>query len=291
MKRMLLSLPVLLIGLPILGCLILAHTRPAESAKVADAAGAAEDPLPPPTPPGKGKLPTNAEMEELLRKNPMAFLENCLEKYRREVKTGYHLQLSKHEVIAGKEGPQERIDVYFREKPYSVYFHWLEGAGKAQRVLYVEGENKDRNGQSQMLVQPNGLFLGKIIVQRDPHGADARASGHYPIDSFGFYNNEQRTLKAWQTNFKKGTQKVEYLGIVKVKELNDRTCFSFRATTTTPVADGVAELTSYFDTEYWMQTGSIIKDKDGKLMGEYYFKDLQLNPEFKAEQFTREALK
>ena len=290
MKRFLLSLPVLLIGLPLLGCLILAHTRPLEQPKVGDEVAVADSATEKPAP-KNDRLPTNAEMEELLRKNPMAFLENSLEKYRREVKTGYELTLWKHEVIGGKDIPPELIDVRYREKPYSVYFRWIEGAGKAQRVLYVEGENKDRNGKSQMLVQPNGGFLGKFVVSRDPNVADARASGHYPLDSFGFYNNQMRTLKAWQTNFKKGTQKVEYLGIQKVKELNNRPHFTFKATTTTPVADGVAELLSYFDTELWMQTGSTIKDKDGKLMGEYYFKNVKLNPEFKEDQFTREALK
>lgn len=294
MKRFALSLPVVLVGLPLLGCLILAQTRPQGAVKVtvADdgAFGAAEKPAEK-TAPTTDKLPTNAEMEELLRKNPMAFLENTLEKYRREVKTGYHLTLRKREVIDGKELPSELIDVHYREKPYSVHFRWLEGAGKAQKILYVEGENKDRGGKTQMLVQPNGGFLGKFVVSRDPRGPDARASAHYPLDDFGFYNNQTRTLKAWQTNFKRGTQKVEFLGMKKVKELDDRLCFSLRATTTTPVADGVAELTSYFDAETWFQTGSIIKDKDGKLMGEYYFREVQLNPEFKPEQFTKDALK
>jgi hypothetical protein len=294
MKRFALSLPVVLVGLPLLGCLILAQSRPQGAAKVAvadDASFAAVDKPAEKPAPTTDKLPTNAEMEELLRKNPMAFLENTLEKYRREVKAGYHLTLWKHEVIDGKDLPNELIDVYYREKPYSVYFSWQEGATKAKKLLYVEGENKDSKGKSQMLVQPNGAFLSKFVVSRDPRGSDAKASAHYPLDDFGFYNNQTRTLKAWQTNFKRGTQKVEYLGMKKVKELDDRLCFSFRAVTTTPVADGVAELTSYFDAETWFQTGSIIKDKDGKLMGEYYFRAVQLNPEFKPDQFTREGLK
>lgn len=290
MKRLMLSLPVVLVGLPLLGCLILAQSRPNGAVKVADDDAELSAPREKPAP-KTDRLPTNDEMEELLKKEPMAFLENTLERYRRDVKTGYELTLWKHEIISGNELKPELIDVHYREKPYSVHFRWIEGATKAQKILYVDGENKDRAGKSQMLVQPNGGFLGKFVVARDVRGADAKASSHYPLDDFGFYNNQTRTLKAWQTNFKRGTQKVEYLGIQKVKELGDRKHFALRATTTTPVADGVAELTSYFDTETWLQTGSIIKDKDGKLMAEYYFRDVKLNPEFKAEQFTRDALK
>ena len=191
MKRFLLSLPVVLLGLPLLGCLILAQTRPQGAMQVGDALASLGADVPSEKPPPRtDRLPSNAEMEELLRKNPMAFLENTLEKYRREVKTGYHLTLWKHEIVNGVDLPQELIDVHYREKPYSVHFRWLEGAGKAQKVLYVEGENKDGKGKSQMLVQPNGGFLGKFVVVRDPHGADARASAHYPLDDFGFYNNQ-----------------------------------------------------------------------------------------------------
>ncbi len=283
MKRLLLSLPVLLIGLPVLGCLILATAAPGKGQgrrgeRAQQRGGKTRGRHGPPS--------TNEEMEELLRKNLMGFLENTLEKYRREVKTGYHLTLWKHEIIGGKDIPPELIDVYFREKPSaSISTGWK---GRARRFCTSRARTRTATARARCSCSPTEQdFLGKFVVMRNPNGADARSSGHYPLDSFGFYNNQMRTLKAWQTNFKKGTQKVEYLGIKKVKELNDRPHFTFRAATTTPVADGVAELLSYFDTELWMQTGSTIKDKDGKLMGEYYFRDVKLNPEFKADQFTR----
>jgi hypothetical protein len=294
MKRFMLCVPVLLIGLPLLGCLILAHSRPATPAAVEGAAAVAdtkEESATKAAAKKKGELPDNDGMVKLAKTEPMAFIENCLVKYTRQVKTGYTLTLWKHEVIDGVEYKPETIEVAFRQDPYSVYFHWEDGARKAERVLYVEGENKDRNGKSQMVIQPNGAFLRRFIVTRDVEGPEAKQSGHYPLSSFGFQKNEERTLSAWRRNFATGHEKVEFIGIQKVKELDNRSCFVLRSSTDTPDDDQVCELTSFWDCETWFQTGSIIKDKDGKLLGEYYFKDVKLDPEFKPEQFTRDMMK
>ena len=40
-----------------------------------------------------------------------------------------------------------------------------------------------------------------------------------------------------------------------------------------------------------MQVGSTLKGADGQLLGEYFFRDIELNPEFKPDTFTREALR
>ena len=83
---------------------------------------------------------------------------------------------------------------------------------------------------------------------------------------------------------------VEYLGIQTIKELNGRSCFVLRRTSDQPEGDGYTEVTGMFDTENWMQIGAIAKKPDGSLMGEYYFRDVKVNPEFKPEQFTKAAL-
>jgi hypothetical protein len=46
----------------------------------------------------------------------------------------------------------------------------------------------------------------------------------------------------------------------------------------------------YIDKDTWLQIGSVLKDKDGKLLGEYIFRDIRLNPTFKPEQFQKAAL-
>src|SRR5436190_8787465 len=125
-------------------------------------------------------LPTPAQMERLARTDPIAFLENCLRHYRFHVRQkpevaaaaigvsgkvlgggshwdmtatvlagsfqvdGYTLTMQKQESINGRLRPHEVIEVAFRERPHSVFMRWLEGAGRAERALYVEGENNGK---------------------------------------------------------------------------------------------------------------------------------------------------
>src|SRR5260370_1107069 len=88
-------------------------------------------------------LPKEAAMVRLARTDPIAFLENCIRRYDREVK-GYRCILVKQERIKDKLQPTEEVACDFQEKPFSVRMIWKKGAGEAARVLYVKGENKDR---------------------------------------------------------------------------------------------------------------------------------------------------
>jgi hypothetical protein len=230
-------------------------------------------------------LPENAQMEKLAKTDPIAFLENCLKRYDREVK-GYQVTLRKQERIGGKLQRSEVIEAQFREEPFSVAFEWKEGARLAKKVMYVKGENKD-----QLLVKPSGLGSLIGIVERDPTGDEAKQSGRYPLTEFGIKLGTQRTLAAWVAAKKQDALHVEFLGEKKIKELDDRPCWVLKRTRyKKPEDDGVSELTTYIDKETWLQVGSLLKGADNEVIGEYFFRDVRLNPEFKKDTFTREAL-
>jgi hypothetical protein len=231
----------------------------------------------------KGALPGDAEMERLARTRPVEFLEQCLRYYERNVQ-GYTCTLKKQERLDGKLQPSERIDVAFRERPYSVSLHWKEGARLAGSAVYVEGENGGN-----MLVRPT---VFPITVQRDPDGSEARQSGRYSIKEFGIRKGMERTLASWKAAQDRGDLHVEYLGEVRLKEAGGRPCLALRRTRyARPENDGVAELTAYVDKENWLQIGSTLKGAEGQAIADYYFGDLRLNPEFKPEQFRRDGLK
>src|SRR5947207_2722061 len=72
-------------------------------------------------------LPEAERMASLAEKDPVAFLETCLRRQAREVKT-YTVTLQKQERLNGNLEKKELIDVSFREEPFSVLFRWKEGA-------------------------------------------------------------------------------------------------------------------------------------------------------------------
>jgi hypothetical protein len=232
-------------------------------------------------------LPDAAGMERLAKNDPIAFLENCLKRYDREVK-GYTLIMHKQERIKGKLQRSEEIAVQFQEKPFSVLFDWKEGARLAQKVLYVRGANNDK-----LVVRPNGLANVFVsTVERDPDGEDAKQSGRYPMTEFGLKIATERTLGAWVAAKKRGDLRIEYLGQKKIKEAGDRVCYVLkRAGYAKAEEDGVTEFTAYFDKETWLQVGSVAKGDEGRIIGEYFFRDVKLNPDFAKDTFTREALK
>jgi len=233
-------------------------------------------------------LPDSASMEALAKEDPIAFLENCLTRYDREVK-GYSLTMQKQERIQGKLQPREVIEVHFKHGPaangHSVFMRWVEGARLAARVLYVDGENDNK-----MLVKPAGVG-GFLTVTRDPDGLDARRSGRYTVKEFGLRFGLQGTLDSYRTARKDDALHVEYLGRRKIKEAGDRECIVLKRTRyKKPEEEGVTEQTIYIDTESWLLVGTIRKGDKGQLFGEYFFRNIRLNPESDRDQFTRKAI-
>jgi hypothetical protein len=229
----------------------------------------------------KGLFP----LETLLHYQPLTFLEHCLEKYTGEVK-GYRVQFHKRERIAGKLNNPEKLDVHFRETPFSVHMRWLEGAGRASAVLFVRGENNNK-----MLAKPNTIGLSFFPVSRDVDGPDAKAAGRFTIDQFGIGLGTVRTVTSMRAAQRRGQLHVRYEGIYRVPELGDRTCYKLIRSPYVPLEeDALNELTVYIDTETLLQTGSVLRDAKGELLAEYWFREVDLNPTFKDNQFQRSGL-
>src|SRR5579875_4143741 len=231
-------------------------------------------------------LPSEAEMERLAKSDPIAFLRECLRRYDREVQ-GYTATLRKQERIGGHLQRSEVIDVAFREKPFSVLLRWKEGARRAAAVLYVKGENRD-----QLLVRPAGILSVAGIVARDPRGEEAKSAGRYPLTEFGIKIGMQRALASWEQAKKDDALHIEFLGTKKVRKAGNRPCWILRRTRyAAPTPEGVTESTLFFDKETWLQVGTLLKGEGGKVIGEYFFRDIKINPDLPDDTFSREALK
>jgi hypothetical protein len=101
----------------------------------------------------------------------------------------------------------------------------------------------------------------------------------------------QSTLEAWEKAHKRGDLKVLFNGVKRLEELNDRPCWELqRVGYPRPERDGILGETFYFDRENWLQVGSVLLGEDDRLIARYYFRDLELNPDFPPGTFTRAAL-
>jgi Protein of unknown function (DUF1571) len=230
-------------------------------------------------------LPNDAAMEHLAKTDVLAFFRQCLSRYDREIR-GYTATLDKTERLDGDLQPPEVLAVSFREQPFSALLEWQKNARLAKKSLYVKGQNNDK-----LLVLPNGKILSLAgVVERDADGPSAKKSGRYSQAEFGIKIGTERTLVSWEQAKKDNALHVEFLGQKKMEQAGNRVCYVFkRAPYEKQEEDGITEATIYVDKETWLQVGSVLKGADG-LIGEYWFHDIKLNPEFKADTFTRKGL-
>lgn len=222
----------------------------------------------------------------------ITFVDNCLEKYDREVK-GYKGILYKHEWVkgVGMRNP-ELIKFAFKENPHSVHMKWLKGAGLASEVIYVKGKNNNN-----ILVKPPSL-LSFFILQEPVDSPKAKKSGRVGIDEFGMALGLRKILRSWKRAKKKDNLHLEYEGLFRVKDASNRLCYKFHRTDYKyKEFDGVltTDLTVYIDKKTGLQVGTIQRGippggKKEQLIGEYYFRDIELNPEFPPNYFTRSTL-
>ena len=201
----------------------------------------------------------------------------CIVRYRNEVHS-YRAVLYKQEFLGGKLQPFETVDIWFRDDPYSVLMRWRsDSVGKADRVLYVRGANDDK-----MLARPKNraarILVGDV-VSRDTDSADAKGGGRVSLREFGLCKGTERALASWEAAKNRGNLFVDYLGQERVVECDNRLAFHFRRICNPPEEDGTATADLSFDVETWLQTASVMTDRDGRRVAAYYFREVVLNPE------------
>ncbi|VTR99469.1 DUF1571 domain-containing protein [Tuwongella immobilis] len=222
---------------------------------------------------------------ELAQTDPVAFLERCIATCQAEVR-GYRCTLEKRERIGRTLKPRERLRVAFQERPFSVLMRWEEGGGMASASLYVDGERKN-----QLLVMPAGVFLSRLgPLTKSLSSPDVVSTSRYSIPEFGIERGMQRTLSAFRRAKDAGTLNVYYEGIRPVPEAGNRLCHVLRREVNPPEEQGLTRVITYIDVATRLQVSSRLT-AGNDLVGEYHFRDIELNPVFAPNQFTPEALK
>jgi hypothetical protein len=226
--------------------------------------------------------------------------------------------------------PEEVIDVWVRgdvpdpatkKTAIEVQMKWQKGAKKPlgfgaeiRGTLFSERPKAEGGLDGKVIAWRPGagsLTGGPLSSPTPANNALARSQSRYCIRDAGLYRSMLRTHEAWKHLKEAGELKTEYLGkktppqigreCYVVKRHCPRTeidSFEIGGTASNDPAEvakeGFTEVTIYVDAERWLQVGTELyrTEPDGTrvLVGQYYMRDVQLNPTIPADAFTVEGL-
>jgi len=221
------------------------------------------------------------ELADRAAADPLAFLKMCHEHYRSTVRD-YRctFQIRERESPAGELGPQQEIEVRFRENPYSVDMRWVKNPVRAKRVNYVAGRWQ-RGGRELAMIYPSGVvaLLTPAGVKLDIHSPEVRESSRRPVDDFGF----RRTLELIIANCGKAASDPAYdLRYIGEDKLDGRPSIVLRRLLPYTGPDGPYPdrmLRIYIDREWLVPTGcyAFADDQGRESIGTYVTTDIEMN--------------
>lgn len=219
------------------------------------------------------------EMDALARSNGLALLEESLRWYERTV-TDYTGTFTKQERIGETLAKTETTFLKFREKPFSVYLKWSEPSN-GQEVIFVQGRYSEK-----AVVHPSGL-LGLILrkVSIDPEGKLAMRHSRRPILFAGLGNMLRLTIGQCKAAQAKGDLVLEYQG---VREEAGRPAYVLHRILPDGKGYPCHQLFIFIDQEFLLPVRTEAYLWDGRLLSDYRYTDLNLNPGLTDEDFNPE---
>jgi hypothetical protein len=237
---------------------------------------------PEPNSPPKAQKVSAAEIIDLGKNDHIALLKLAVDRYRTTVRD-YTGIFHKQERIGRKLGKPQLISFKFKEKPYSLFMRWKKNPLGGDKLLYVEGQNKNK-----MIVHPIGLASIFRSVKVDPNSKKALSSSLRPCHRFGFHRTMTTTLKIYELAKKNGDLQTRFLGLTTIDK---RKCVKLERTLPRKKQYRYGRLTMEFDLEYLLPVSVTCYDWQDKLVARYVFTNLKLNVGLTDKQFTPKANK
>ncbi|HET6440761.1 MAG TPA: DUF1571 domain-containing protein [Phycisphaerae bacterium] len=219
------------------------------------------------------------EMDALARSDGLALLEESLRWYERTV-TDYTCTFTKQERIGETLAKIETTFLKFREKPFSAYLKWSEPS-KGQEVIFVQG----RYGGKAVVHQSGllGLIFRKVSI--DPEGKRAMRHSRRPITFAGLGNMLRLAIGQCKAAQAKGDLVLEYQG---VREEAGRPAYVFNRLLPNGKGYPCHQLFILIDQEFLLPVRTEAYLWDGRLLSDYRYTDLNLNPGLTDEDFSPE---
>ncbi|MCK5114408.1 MAG: DUF1571 domain-containing protein [Phycisphaerae bacterium] len=229
------------------------------------------------------------ELVKLAKTNHLKLIKKSLHTYDSKPVRDYTCTFYEHERINGQLQPEQLTKVKFLQTPFSVAMKWIKNPPAANAVVYVAGKYKNSKGVAQMVVRPAsglGRFFTGGSVLRLPDCPEAMQHSRQPVTEFGFKNNLNTMLAAYQAGLKQNRVQQEYAGAALVGK---QKCVILIGTMKDLPKHPPAKLVTFFNVKTLLPVRFIGYDADGKFLFDYRYTDIKLNTGLKQDDFTPAA--
>jgi hypothetical protein len=127
----------------------------------------------------------------------------------------YTAVFTKTEVVKGRKIVQE-MDMKFRTKPFSVYFHYRNKSEEGRQAIYVDGKYGNN-----LVVKEVGIKALAGSLSFKPDHPTVMAENRYPVTNVGIGNILEKSLKVWERESRLENVEIDvkFFPNAKLKEL------------------------------------------------------------------------
>jgi len=226
--------------------------------------------------------PDDDQVGDLIRRDPEAYLESCLDRCRKidQFTTTFYRQELLGLVPTLR--PVERIFVKWRREPLSIKFTLPDETSEYAESVYIEGQNKN---QIKVLPRHGLLGLPPTVGSFPLQWSITFQKAKNPITDFGPERMLERALKKVVLAHKYGGPIIQYKGIAKL-ELTGQVVHHIQIINPPQPEFPHCMVDLYIDTTLQIPAGAHCWAKPGVLDTMYLYADMNLNPGLTDADFT-----
>ena len=216
---------------------------------------------------------TRAQTGRIEQENPFDLLERGLKWLDENSVQDYQGTFIVQERIQGHLKQPAICQFKFREEPFALAIRVIKGAGRVDRMLYVEGQ--------QLVVHPTGL-AGRLVsaVCISPDDSRVRESSLRPLSDFGIRKALAEIIDAYRESDSQTSGQAEYMGF---NHLNGTKVVSLS------LKNGKTKALVDLDPEKFIPLRIRQYTHDGQLLCSYQYDNLKFNCGLDDSAFSREA--
>lgn len=165
---------------------------------------------------GRHLMSSHIEIQELAKTDHIRILSDALKSYN---KRAYRCTFIKQERINGTLGKEQEIEVVFKEHPFSLKMVWTKNIPFANKIVYVNNKNLNKNGIPQMLIFPKSKFIATFVgncIKKLPNDSEVLKNTLNPCTEFGFRNTLQNLIDVYSVAKTRGDCQIESGGIANI---------------------------------------------------------------------------